>query len=754
MDAWLIRAGRGGAYAADWIRNGIVGIGWDFDGADIATMSREQVEAAYASTHPEDSKQKVAANVGQVFRFAHAMAPGDTVVMYDPAVRLYHIGAIDGPCQPVADTEGVTYARSVTWAKTAPRDALTQTSKNSLGGIQTLFAISEGVMADLEAAATRRATTSAGTPYAVDGDFAWVVFYSELADRLLPYKDDRGALIEKLQALYANLNMKLPKLDSDDIPVDIDPYTVFGLFNKGISLANRIKIARALGRALGVNAQPPTVFPGTPLLNNLNATFYLFVDDHRRGDHDIDNLWRMFEAQLALARTDNAHTRAEFVTAYNDAIEQVGLSWKLSMGLFWARPLRFINLDSRSRWFMGDMALAGTALAQVTPKEKSAPIHDGAAYLAICDTALTQLGGEACPCASLPELSHAAFLESERVNKEKKEAAKAAEEAAQENALGDADVETASPSPNAPAAPAGSKEPTSLPVGDLPLYGKEDFLEEAFMDEEGYDALVGVLEAKKNIVLQGAPGVGKTFIAKRLAYSIMGVKDSARVQMVQFHQSYSYEDFIEGYRPCADGFKLEQGAFYRFCKRAEVDPDNDYFFIIDEINRGNLSKIFGELFMLIENDKRGSRNKLQLLYSHEPFYVPANVYIIGMMNTADRSLAVLDYALRRRFAFFDLQPGFASDGFTAYRESLGSDTFDRLVACVKRLNATIAADDSLGEGFCIGHSYFCGLSADSATGTKLAAIVEYELIPMLREYWFDEPSIVREWSDALRAAIK
>ena len=754
MDAWLIRAGRGGAHAADWIRNGIVGIGWDFAGADIAAMSREQIEAAYASAHPEDSKQKVAVNVGQVVRFAHAIAPGDTVVMYDPAVRLYHIGTIDGPCQPVTGTGNVTYTRAVTWAKTAPRDALAQTSKNSLGGIQTLFAISKEVMADLEAAAERRASASNATTYAADGDFSWVKFYMELADRLLPYKDDRSALIEKLQALYASLGMKFPKLDSGDAPADIDPYTVFGLFNKGVSLANRIKVATALGGALGVNAQPPTAFPGTPLLSNLNATFYAFVGDHRRGEHDIDNLWRAFEAQLALDRTDNEQTRAEFVTAYNDAIEQFSLTWKLSMGLYWARPLRFISLDSRNRWFLGDMALAGTALAQAAPKEKSAPIHDGRTYLAICDTALAQIGSEACPYASLPELSHEAFRESERVNKEKKEAEKAAEQEAQENALGDAGVETEDISSSTPDANASDREPTPLPAEELPLYGKEDFLEEVFMDEEGYDVLVGVLNAKKNIILQGAPGVGKTFIAKRLAYSIMGAKVPERVQMVQFHQSYSYEDFIEGYRPCADGFKLEQGVFHSFCKRAASDPNNDYFFIIDEINRGNLSRIFGELFMLIENDKRGSRNKLQLLYSHESFYVPANVYIIGMMNTADRSLAVLDYALRRRFAFFDLQPGFDTDGFASYRESLGSDAFDRLVACVKRLNKTIAADDSLGEGFCIGHSYFCGLSADGVTDAKLAAIVEYELVPMLREYWFDEPSKVREWSDALRAAIK
>lgn len=170
-----------------------------------------------------------------------------------------------------------------------------------------------------------------------------------------------------------------------------------------------------------------------------------------------------------------------------------------------------------------------------------------------------------------------------------------------------------------------------------PEYTRKDFLKDVYMSEEDYNRLTGVLCNKKNIILQGAPGVGKTYVAKRLAYSIMGVKDVERVKMVQFHQSYSYEDFIMGFRPTLSGFELKKGAFYNFCKKAEIDSDNDYFFIIDEINRGNLSKIFGELFMLIEKDKRGS--ELQLLYSDEKFAVPKNVYIIGMMNTADRSLA-------------------------------------------------------------------------------------------------------------------
>ena len=287
-------------------------------------------------------------------------------------------------------------------------------------------------------------------------------------------------------------------------------------------------------------------------------------------------------------------------------------------------------------------------------------------------------------------------------------------------------------------------------VIEYPTYDAEDFLAEVFMDEGSYETLVGLVRNKKNVILQGAPGVGKTFAAKRLAYSMMGVKDPNRVMMVQFHQSYSYEDFIMGFRPSEAGFELKRGAFYNFCKQAEIDSENEYFFIIDEINRGNLSKIFGELFMLIETDKRGV--ELQLLYSDEKFSVPGNVYLIGMMNTADRSLAMLDYALRRRFAFFEMKPGFDTDGFREYRMGLASEKFDRLINSIENLNSAIAADDSLGEGFCIGHSYFCNLK--KVTDQVLSGIVEYELIPLLKEYWFDEPTKVKDWANILRSAIK
>ena len=295
--------------------------------------------------------------------------------------------------------------------------------------------------------------------------------------------------------------------------------------------------------------------------------------------------------------------------------------------------------------------------------------------------------------------------------------------------------------------------PMTPPEPSITPYTKKDFLKDVYVTEEDYKTLVKLLKNKKNLIIQGAPGVGKTFMAKRLAYSIMGLKDLDRVLMVQFHQSYSYEDFVMGYRPAKEGFELREGAFYNFCKKADEDDENDYFFIIDEINRGNLSKIFGELFMLIENDKRGEKTKIRLLYSDELFYIPKNVHIIGLMNTADRSLAMIDYALRRRFSFFDLKPGFSSGGFKLYQSQINSPIFDTLINKVQQLNEDIKNDETLGEGFRIGHSYFSNLDIEKNINEQLRFIVEYEIIPLLKEYWFDEPSKVEDWSFKLRQAL-
>ncbi len=281
-------------------------------------------------------------------------------------------------------------------------------------------------------------------------------------------------------------------------------------------------------------------------------------------------------------------------------------------------------------------------------------------------------------------------------------------------------------------------------------YDKEKFLDEVYMTEKRYDSLVAALKNKKNIILQGAPGVGKTFAARRLAWSMMGKKDDDHIEFVQFHQNYSYEDFMMGYKPVEAGFELKYGIFYRFCQKAANQRDKDFFFIIDEINRGNMSKIFGELLMLIEKDYRDT--KATLSYNGLSFSVPENLYIIGMMNTADRSLAMIDYALRRRFSFFEVEPGFDSEGFIKYQNRLNNETFNKLIDKIKDLNYKIARDNSLGKGFRIGHSYFCG--QEVCTEEWLHSIVDYDIIPMLSEYWFDDDKTLKNWENILQGVFQ
>jgi 5-methylcytosine-specific restriction protein B len=293
-------------------------------------------------------------------------------------------------------------------------------------------------------------------------------------------------------------------------------------------------------------------------------------------------------------------------------------------------------------------------------------------------------------------------------------------------------------------------------------YGIDDIVASGvFLTKPELSEALDRLRSKKNLILQGAPGVGKTFLARKLAYALMEEQSPDRLEMVQFHQSFSYEDFVRGYRPLPDqpgSFGLQDAMFYKFCKRAADDPERDYVFVIDEINRGNLGQIFGELLMLIEADKRGPEFAVQLVYhkSNEPrFFVPANVYLIGLMNLADRSLAIVDYALRRRFAFLTLTPQYGSPMFESWLvdRQLSAELASLIVERMTTLNQEIGEDPLLGANYAVGHSFFCPKGTDFSGLTRqwFDAVVRTEILPLLREYWFDNPMRVQLLQEGLLA---
>lgn len=565
----------------------------------------------------------------------------------------------------------------------------------------------------------------------------WPNFYMEFANTLLKYKNNRKELIKKIKRVYYTNNISLPTLEKDRNIIDIDPFTVFGLFNKQISLRNRIRIIEGLAKEFSISVKTPDSFGGIPLLNNLSAVFYRFIGEREKSD--IQNLWNVFEAALEYADTHSEKSREEFINYYNIALTQKGIKWNLTMGLFWIRPFEYINLDSINRWYLSNPNNIPEEFINKANNFKF--VFSGEDYLSLCSDCREILETGDYSYNNFPELSRVAFALAEEINAEKKR-------------LEDEDREEHKYPLNDNNQEYNNQYVVSENLEDnyigKNVYTESDFLEEVYLDEEKYYILKNLLLYKKNIILQGPPGVGKTFAAKRLAYSIIGEKNKDRVMTIQFHQNYSYEDFMMGFRPNECGFELKKGPFYNFCKKAEQDPNNDYFFIIDEINRGNLSKIFGELFMLMENDKRGT--EIKLLYSDEMFSIPKNLYIIGMMNTADRSLAIIDYALRRRFAFFEFEAAFESDGFKKYLEEKNCDKLYKFIETVKKLNTDIRNDESLGKNFCIGHSFFC--FDDDIDDYLLKSVVDYEIIPLLNEYWFDENDKVEEWSYLLHEAIK
>ena len=708
-----------------------------------------------------------------------------------------------------------------------------------------------------------------------NNNFDWVPFYKEFANRLLDYSDNREELIKIIKEVYQKIGMKLPKLESNDQLIDIDPFTVFGLFNKGITNDKRKKLASGFSDELSLKSSLPTNFDSIPTLDVRNATYYAFIGE--RGDSDIDDLWHLFECAVKYTKEKSDENKAEVEKWFDVTInKKYNGNSKITMGLYWIAPDTYINLDNRNTWYIYSSEQMPEEFVNSLPDMEDKLKAD--TYFDILGKVSSYFREPDSMFNNFSELSFEAWNYTNIINKKIKDITKSGirywiyapgdgackwDEFYKDGimAIGwgdfgdlrqfsdkdkvkeklDSEFGTDSDHKNDALAiwqfindiqvgdivyakkgtnqiigsgivtsdykyddtrtdeykhirtidwthkgewdlvtdkapvktlteltkdtnriakyevlvsgnitpPPGPQPPTSN-TGNL--YSKSKFLEEVYMDSEDYDMLEELVNNKMNVILQGSPGVGKTYIAKRLAYAMMKEKDDKRVKLIQFHQSYSYEDFIMGRLLTTKGIEKRDGVFYTFCNEAKKNSDKKYFFIIDEINRGNMSKIFGELFMLIEADKR--KESIKLLYEDddkEEFQVPENLYIIGTMNTADRSLAMLDYALRRRFAFYDMEPAFCNDKFQQYIENFGNDKLNKLIGEIRNLNKEIIKDGSLGEGFAIGHSYFCNLKkVDDIT---LSRIVEFELIPLLKEYWFDERSKVDTWSGKLRGAI-
>ena len=679
--------------------------------------------------------------------------------------------------------------------------------------------------------------------------FTWIPYYKEFAQRLTQFQKDRKRL---LNLIYDNRDELLAKYLHDqggegDLLEDIDPFTVFGLFNMGIKHENRINSAKLFKNILDIKVDIPKDFEGIPVLNNQKSHFFGFRS--HRGKNDIQNLWNLF---IKVVNDEN------FEEEYNTVIKQFIIKVNITMGLFWIRPEKFLAFDRTNRQYLKEQY--GIKLPNKAPEYSE--------YMKILDSINKKMASGEIKENTFYELS------------------------ANANNLG---------------------------------YDNSDY--DSYLEWGSF--YTELWKKRKNVILQGAPGTGKTYRIPELVVrlcepefdannatrkELMSVydrlKEEKRVMFTTFHQSMDYEDWLEGLRPVLENdqvtYKIEPGIFKRLCTEAErplsakkdvnisdeaivwkvslsgtgdnpvrrdcmkngyirigwdgygeniteetdwsihngegktilnafintmkvgdivmscyssrtidaigivtgeyewhdnfehykrvrrvkwlvkdinedivklnddktmtlgtvyrlnaitldkvkslldkyeasktlIDNNKPYVIVIDEFNRGNVSKIFGELITLLEPDKRkGMRNAESVLlpYSKKEFYIPSNVFLVATMNTADRSLDTIDYAIRRRFAFITVKPQeIDDDNFNSelFREvsSLFISNYDEYAESgfddtIKLLPAETLSEEYRPEDVWIGHSYFI-MDGEYALQDRLL----FEIIPLLEEY--------------------
>lgn len=558
--------------------------------------------------------------------------------------------------------------------------------------------------------------------------FQWTDFYEAIAEKLLDHAQDRSALIAGIHQIGARVQglsyLHDKFADGSSGPLqDICPFTVMGTFNRSMTDANRKTIAGELARLLGVTVPVPLSFEGIPVLNNQRSWFFAYSD--KRGAGDIDALWDAFVAASKLVERDQLEGRDTFRRAYDAAIQIWGVAWNLSTGLYWAHPWDFLTLDSQSRHYINKRLGLNVATSS-----QQAPC-DARTYLKLLDDLRARFGEESYPVHSFPDLSLASWMYRDPADTPAPLDEAGADVASEHASVGEV------------------REAFQVAAPIIP-YSVADILKDGcFLDRAEIDLLLDRLRTKKNLILQGPPGTGKTWLAKRLAFALMAHKDERKIRAVQFHPNLSYEDFVRGWRPTGEGkLSLADGVFMEAIKAASKEPSSKFVVVIEEINRGNPAQIFGELLTLLEAGKRTPSEALELCYPdadgvRRPVHIPENLYMIGTMNIADRSLALVDLALRRRFAFVGLDPRLGLVWREWVVQSCGVD--EALATAIEQrigdLNNRIAADARLGKQFRIGHSYVTPVHRLEAGDTKkwFRQIVETEIGPLLEEYWFDAP---------------
>lgn len=570
--------------------------------------------------------------------------------------------------------------------------------------------------------------------------FAWTRFYEQLADRLLEFKNDRARLVAGLHEMAQRVDA-LGYLNADQFPDgstgfvrDICPFTVMGAFNRGTTDANRRVIASELANFLGVTEAVPNSFEGIPVLNNLKSWFFPY--EVRRDANHIDALWEVFASALELTNDLTDLRRDAFAKAFDHANGRRGVAWNLTMGLYWVRPQNMLSLDHNSRAYIENALRIKVGLNG--PRRRC----NASDYLEAMDSLERIFQQPDAPVHTFTELS----LEAWRYRSTSVGAPAPVDTDDDDEAVAEVEIKNEKPEP-----PQGlSVKPYT--IADLTSDG-------CFLAIDEIERLLSRLRSKKNLILQGPPGTGKTWLAKRLGYLLIGWRDDSKLRAVQFHANLSYEDFVRGFRPSADGrLAVEDGVFMQAVVAALGDPTNSYVVVIEEVNRGNPAQVFGELLTLLECSKRQPSDALELSHPgpdgrRQPVYIPPNLHVIGTMNLADRSLALVDLALRRRFAFVTLQPRFDATWRRWVTDHRGVDSVlaDDIAQRLIDLNLLITRSDRLGEQFQVGHSYLTPevRLKEGETRAWFCDVVETEIGPLLEEYWFDAPEQARKAREQL-----